>query len=103
MAEKDKSKTIDMKILKEGSSVNIKISYNLYSRIQNLLMVGIPFQDIESAHKVLLSVKASDKDPDPVTYHTRTLLTLISLVEEAAEKEDKIETKTINLATGKPV
>jgi len=100
MSEPIKPKTIDMKVLKDETSVNIEISHDLYSRIQALLMIGIPFENIDSTLKVLNTIKNSDKDPDMATYHTRTLMTLISLIEEAAEKEDKIETKTVDIASG---
>ena len=94
---------IEIETLKEGSSVSIDIPAALYSRIRDLLMVGIPFDDLETAIKVLETIKTSDKDPDPATYHTRTLLYLISRIEEAARKEGKLETKKVDRTTGKVV
>lgn len=64
-------------------------------------MTGIPFADVELARKVLATIRNSEEDPDAITYHTRTLLTLISKIEDAAEKQGKLETKKIDRITGK--
>lgn len=97
------SQIIETKCLKENTTVTVEISTATYQRLQTLLMTGIPFTDVELARKVLATIKKSEEDPDAVTYHTRTLLTLISKIEEAAEKQGKLETRKIDRATGKVV
>jgi hypothetical protein len=99
----DKKPPIEIKTLKEGSTVTIEIPTALYSRLQSLLMVGIPFTDLESAMKVLNTITNSQEDPDAATFHTRTLLYLIARIEEAAEKQGVLETKMIDRVTGKPI
>lgn len=94
---------IEIKTLKEGSIVTIEIPAIIYERIRSLLMVGIPFTDLESAMKTLTTIENSNDDPDAITFHTRTLMYLIAKIEEAAEKQDKLEIKKIDRITGKPV
>lgn len=94
---------IPVKSIKEDSTITVEIPASLYYRLQNLLLAGIPFENIESARKVLADVINTKSDPDAVTYHTRTLLSLISIIEEAADKQDKTEIKYIDRTTGKLV
>lgn len=96
-------KLIEIRVMKPGTSVNIEVPASLYERIQALLLAGIPFTSLELMKKTLDTVKNSDKDPDFLTYHTRTLITLIGDIERAADAQGKLEVKNIDIATGKPV
>ena len=94
---------IEAKVIKQGASINISVPEALYGRIQNLLLAGIPFKDIESLQKSLQCIINKEEDPNPETYHMRTLLHLVSLIEDAAEKQGQTEIKKIDKSTGKPV
>jgi len=103
MSEPNRDNCFEVKCLKEGTAISITITDNLHERLQNLLLSGIAFKDIETMQKTLSHITTSADDPDPATYHARTLISLIGLIEEAAQKEDKIESKFIDKTTGKPV
>lgn len=96
-------KLIEVRVMKPNTSVNIEVSAALYGRIQALLLAGIPFTNIEAMKKTLDAIKASDKDPDFLTYHTRTLIVLLGEIERAADTQGKLDVKNIDIATGKPV
>jgi hypothetical protein len=96
------SNVVEFKVLKENAVINIDIDNELYTRLQALLMVGIPFLDVESAAKVLNNIKTSTEDPDMVTYHTRTILKIICMVEDNADKQGMTEFTKIDRSTGKP-
>ena len=97
------SNIIESKGLKDDAIIKIEISAAMYQRLQSLLMLGIPFTDIEVTRKVLSTIRNSKEDPDAITYHTRTLLNLISSIEEAAEKQVMLEVKKFDRTTGKPI
>jgi len=103
MSDSTSINTFEVKCLKEDAAITITITSRLHERVQNLLLNGIAFKDLETMQKTLSQIKNSSEDPDNITYHARTLITLIALIEEAAEKEDKIESKFIDKTTGKPV
>lgn len=103
MSETKSTEPIEVKTLKENTSITVEIPSYLYYRLQELLMVGVAFKDVETAQKVLQTIHNSDKDPDAVTYHTRTLITLIGLLEDSAAKNDKLRTVKIDRNTGKVV
>ena len=92
---------IEIKTLKEDSIVTIEIPTALYLRIRVLLMEGIPFSSLESALKTLTSISKGEKDSNMIDYHTRTLLYLISKIEDAAEKQGVLEMQKLDRNTGK--
>jgi len=95
--------TTDVVYLKKDSVIDISIPAAIYYRIQMLLFNGIAYSDTQTMHKTLNNIKESDEDPDDATFHTRTLLVLMNLIEEAASKQDKTEIKKVDKTTGKPV
>lgn len=103
MAEPTTKPPIELKCIKEDATVTVDIPSALYVRLQNLLLTGIPFSSPEKMQKTLAIIKNSEDDPDPQTYHTRTILWLLSQIEQAAEKQEKFEIKKIDLLTGKPI
>jgi flagellar biosynthesis component FlhA len=94
---------VEIKCLKENTSITIEVTSHLHERVQNLLFSGLAFENMEVLQKTLINIKSSPEDPDPITYHARTLMWLISQIEEAAEKQGKLETKKLDRTTGKPV
>lgn len=103
MSEPNHDNCFEVKCLKENTAITITVTDHLHERLQNLLLSGIAFKDIETMQKTLAHLQNSADDPDPATYHARTIITLIGLIEEAAQKEDKIESKFIDKTTRKPV
>lgn len=94
---------IDVKCIKENSTITVEVPGIIHKRLQDLLMHGLPFSDAESLQKILSSIKTSNEDPDATTYHTRTILWLLSQIEDAAEKQGKIEIAQIDKNTGKVI
>lgn len=94
---------VEIKCLKENAVVSIEITAQMYQRIQTLLLSGVVFKNIETMTKVLSTIKNSNTDPDAQTYHTRTLIWLLTEIEAAADKQNMLETKQIDRTTGKPV
>lgn len=93
----------EVKCLKKDTAITIEITDNLHERLQNLLLGGLAFENVEIMQKTLSQIKNSAVDPDPITYHARTLISLISLIEDAAKQQDKLESKFIDKKTGKPI
>ena len=89
------STPLEFKQMKEDASVTIEVPTVMYKRIRDLLMIGMPYKDLKSVQKILATIKNSDEDPDPITYHSRTLIWLLSKIEDAAEKEGKTETHKV--------
>lgn len=95
MAEPTTPEMLDVRVLKEDALIKIEIPTNIYVRLQQLLLIGITFQDMESIQKTLNTIATKDEDPDGATYHTRTLLWLLGKIEEEADKQGLMETKKI--------
>ena len=100
MSDSKSVDSIDVKCIKENAVLTIEVPTELYYRVHNLLMAGIPFADIESMHKVLATIKNSTEDPDSQTYHTRTLIWLIANMEKAAEDQNLVEVKKVDKNSG---
>jgi len=101
MSESKPLESIEIKTLKEDCTIPIEISSNLYYRLQELLLVGVAFKDVDTAQKTLAIIRNSDKDPDPATYHARTIITLMALLEDSASKNDKLRTVKVDKNSGK--
>jgi hypothetical protein len=103
MSDSKPTDPIEIKTIKEDTFITIDVPSKLYYRIQELLFVGIAFKDIETAQKTLHTIRNSDVDPDAPTYHARTIMSLLALMEESAYKNDKLQTVKIDRTTGKAV
>jgi len=96
-------KFVDINVIKGDAQLNITVPAEMFERLQNLLYSGIHFKDPETAKRAITAVAAGTKDPNAETYHVRTLVWLLGLIEEAAEKQDQTLVKKFNLTTGKHV
>ncbi len=91
---------ISLQIIEPNQSIPISVSTDLYIRIQQCLLEGFPWTDVQHFQSVLKAVK--DKTTgDPLTYHTETLLVLLSLVEASAQENKLITTKSFDPLTQK--
>ncbi len=95
MAEPTTPEMLDVRVLKEDALVKIEIPTHIYVRLQQLLLIGLGFENLESIQKTLNTIATTQEDPDGATYHTRTMLWLLGRIEEEAEKQGMLEVKKV--------
>lgn len=93
---------INLEILPKDSKVTIQISTDLYVRLQQLLLEGLPHKDLADLQNTLKLVK-DNKAESGIPYHTHSLLHLLSLIETSARDAKLTQQKQFNLAEKKLV
>ncbi len=88
---------IPLKMIPPGSNITIQISSDMYVRLQQCLLEGLPYKDFEDFKVQLALVKTSPTEG--IGYHMHTLVHLINLIEAGAK--DIIQDKEFNTETGK--
>ncbi len=93
---------IDLEILPPGSKITVTIDTDLYIRLQQLMLEGLPFNDLDHLKQCLSDVRNKKAD-EGITYHLHTILYLLSIIESAAKEQKVIKTKKFDLTSGTPV
>ena len=83
---------INLQVIPPGSEVTIKVNSDLYVRLQQCLLEGLPFKDMEDFKATLINVK-DGKSSEGIAYHLHTLIFFINLIEEAAKQQGIIQDK----------
>ena len=94
--------SIPLEVIPEQAVMNIKITTDLYVRIQQCLLQGLPYKDLDH-FKTILKEIGTEKFEDPLAVHVHTLVYLLSLIESAAKDNNLIVKKTFDLDTQKMV
>lgn len=79
--------------LKQGSTINVNISVDIYYRINQLILYGFPFKDKDDFAKTLEIIQKNAEDT-PSSYHMKTLLALQMEIEKSAREQNLIEELT---------
>jgi len=99
----EKPKIQEMQVLKDHVDVKLTIPSFMYHRLNQLLLHGIPYKDMEELGKVLEMVKTGNTSEHALAYHTETLILMINYIEVAAKEQDLIAIARIDLETGKEI
>jgi len=95
MSENTEKKITEVDVYKEGVIIDIKLPVAFVTRFNQLLLEGIPFKDVEHVAEVMGKVAKGDQD-DPFAYHVTTLISFLSLVEDAAKEQGHLKKIKIN-------
>ncbi len=87
------SEKIQLNVIPPGSVMTIEIDTDLYIRLQQLLIDGLPYKDLSHFQEILKKVHDNKADDDPLAYSAHTILWLIHLVEESARSSGIIQQK----------
>ncbi len=98
----EETNLVPLEVIPPGSVMSIEINTDLYIRLQQLLLEGLPHKDLEDFRSTLRLVK-EDKAAEGIPYHAHTLLFLLNLVELAAKKQGVIQKKEFDLQEKKVV
>jgi len=99
----EQPKVQELQIMKENGELKLTIPTIMYHRLNQLLLHGIPYKDMEELGKVIDLIKKGDTSNHPLAYHTETLLIMINYMEIAAREQSLIGVAKINLETGKEI
>ena len=82
--------------------MNIEIDTDLYVRLQQCLLEGLPYKDLKHFQDCLAEVKTGETK-DPLAYHVHTLLYLLEKIEASAKKAGHVSIKKFDLEKGELV
>jgi len=92
-----KPNTKEVEIMKKGVVINANIPVDFYYRINQFLFEFFPLRDKDHLKEILTNIQQGKDDKDQHTYHFRTFLSLMLLLEEAAKEQGYVEKVTLDL------
>ena len=99
MAE-ETNKTREVEILKKDTVIDIKLPVDFYFRFNQFMLEFFPVKDAEQFQQILTNIKDGKDHEDAHSYHFRTILSFLLLVEDEARKQGHTEKITIDIETG---
>lgn len=87
---------IDLELIPPGIEVPVKITTDLYIRIQQCLLEGLPFKDLDHFRECLKSIQQNKTQSSPLAYHAHTLIHLLTLIEDSAKEQGLTQHKKFN-------
>jgi hypothetical protein len=97
------SKIREVEILKKDTVIDVKLPVDFYFRFNQFILEFFPVKDGEHFQQILTNIKEGKDNDDPHSYHFRTILSFLLLVEDEARKQGHTEMIKINTETGEKV
>lgn len=91
----EEKKTVEIEIYKKDSTIKLNLPSVYVQRFNQLMLEFLPFKDEEHFQKVLQNI-AENKIEGPFEYHMETIMSFLTLVEEAARQQNLLEKVQIN-------
>ena len=92
MSEETKEvKPVKVEIYKPDATINIELPVGYVARFNQMLLEFFPFKDEKHLMEVMKKISDSPDDPDEFVYNTRTVISFLVLVEEAARKQGHLK------------
>lgn len=91
------SNTREVEIMKQGVVINANIPVDYYYRINQFLFEFFPVRDKDHLKEILTNIQNGKDDKDVHTYHFRTFLSLMLLLEEAAKEQGHVEKVSVDI------
>jgi hypothetical protein len=91
----EEKKTVEIEIYKKDSVVNLTLPTLYVQRFNQLMLEFLPFKDEEHFQTVLKNV-SDNKIEGPFEYHMETIMSFLTLVEDAARQQNLLEKIQIN-------
>jgi hypothetical protein len=91
------SNTREVEIMKQGVVINANIPVDYYYRINQFLFEFFPVRDKDHLKEILTNIQNGNDDKDVHTYHFRTFLSLMLLLEEAAKEQGHVEKVSVDI------
>lgn len=102
MAE-ETPKTREVEILKKDTVIDIKLPVDFYFRFNQFMLEFFPVKDAEHFQQILTNIRDGKDSEDAHSYHFRTILSFLLLVEDEARKQGHTEKVNFNVETGEKI
>lgn len=96
--EKKEVQPIVLEVYKENTTITVEVPVAYVSRFNQMLLEFIPFKDQDHFNDVMKRVQEGDQS-EPFSYNVTTLLSFLTLVEEAARKQGHLKNVEFNPET----
>lgn len=85
----EKAKPVRAEVYKEDVLISLELPVAYVTRFNQLLLEGLPYKDQDHFLEVMKNI-GENKIEDAHTYHTQTILAFLTLVEDAARKQNHL-------------
>jgi hypothetical protein len=86
---------VNIEVYKPNSTIEVKLPSIYVQRFNQLLLEFMPFKDEAHFNQVLQNV-ADNKIEGPFEYHLETVLSFLTLVEDAARQQNLLDTVEVD-------
>jgi hypothetical protein len=90
----------EIEILKKDTVIDVKLPVDFYFRFNQFLTEFFPLKDTEELEKILQNIRENKENEHIPSYHFRTILSFLLLVENQAREQGHTKKVKINTETG---
>ena len=94
------NQNIPLEVLPPSAQMTITVSTDLYIRLQQLLLEGLPYKDISEFQDCLKKVRENTAT-EGLAYSAHTILYILNLIEDSAKSQGIIQKKSFDPSTQK--
>jgi hypothetical protein len=103
MSEESKPKIREVEILKKDTVIDVKLPVDFYFRFNQFILEFFPVKDAEHFQQILNNIKEGKDNEDAHSYHFRTILSFLLLVEDEARKQGHTEIVKMDIEKGEKI
>jgi hypothetical protein len=103
MSEETKPTIREVEIIKKDTVISVELPVDFYFRFNQFIMEFFPVKNKDHMGEILKNIQEGKDNEDPHSYHFRTILSFLLLVEDSARKQGHTEKIKIDTSTGEKV
>lgn len=103
MSEESKSTIKEVEIIKKDTVITVQLPVDFYFRFNQFIMEFFPVKDKDHLSQILKNIQDGKDNEDPHSYHFRTILSFLLLVEDSARTQGHTEKVKFNTTTGEKI
>lgn len=94
------SKIREVEVLLKDSVIDLKLPVDFYFRFNQFIMEFFPLKDKKEFEEILKNIKEGKDNEHVPSYHFRTILSFLLLVEDAARQQGHTKMVKLDVETG---
>lgn len=98
--ENKKPDIVDVELIPPDVEITFKMNSDLHTRLQQLMVAGLPFKNQEHFQKCIEEV-GKNQVTDPLAYHMQTLLYIMEKFEISAREQNLLVKKKFSFPDNK--
>jgi hypothetical protein len=93
----------EVEVLDENAVFKVELTAHYYFRLNQFLFEAFPVKDSQEFLELLEKVKKDEEESDRKVYHLKTLISLMTVLEDSAREQGFMKKVKLNIETGEKI